>query len=242
MQKYGDRVRRCSPLQSWRKQPLNEFFIPTVREAYVMSWPNPLLPFLLLLQKERSTPLLRCSSLTCHFAVWYTLVILFPLKHGQQVGFVIFINRNHSLSGNTDVPSGLCQVRGVYLLTARSSPWAAKSQTLQARNKSLAHIAAIEQEGAHKTYWKMRTDIFSDFEQDQWNQLRDAFLAHLLSHIERLPSSRVAISHQTTSLWLFYSQAMFLSSAWTFISACWLSVVLLAHSWGKCLWRWCFSF
>lgn len=200
---------------------------------------NPLLTFLLLLQKERSPPLPRCWSVTCHFAVIHTAYSL--SSKAWAIGKFCYFHTQKSLS-QWKYRCPICQIRGVYLLTARSSPWAAKSQTLQARNKSLAHIAEIEQEGAYKTYWKMRTDIFSDFEHDQWNQLRDAFLAPLLFYVERLPSSWAAISHQTTSLWLFYNQAVLLSSAWTFISACWLSVVLVAHSWGKCLWRWCFSF
>lgn len=107
--------------------------------------------------------------------------------------------------------------------------------------KAWLHRAQIEQEGAHKTYWKMSTDTFSDFEHDQWSQLRAAFLAHLLLHIEgsQLLGSQ---SHHTNSLRLFYNWAVFWFSAWTFIFARWLSVVLLTHSWGKCLWRWCFSF
>lgn len=37
------------PLKSWRKPPLNDFFIPTTGEACAMSWPKPLLTFLLLI-------------------------------------------------------------------------------------------------------------------------------------------------------------------------------------------------
>lgn len=51
MQKCGDRERKCPPPspKSWRKQPLNDFFLPTTAEASAMSWPKPLLTFLLLI-------------------------------------------------------------------------------------------------------------------------------------------------------------------------------------------------
>lgn len=199
MQEYGDKSeRKCSPRKSWRKQPLNEPFTPmAVRKTCVMSWPCPLLIFLLLLHEAllRKGQLSLCGAghSQCLRTVWHTLVTL-SLKHGHRVDFINFI-AEITFSVGTQMSRVTFNKSEVFIyLHTRSMPWAAKAQTQQVRKR---------QERTHKTVWKTGTDIFGDFGHDQQNRLRGTFLAHVQLHIKRLLSSRAANSQQPARFGLF---------------------------------------
>lgn len=197
-------------------------------------------PFTRSSAQERSAPSLWCWSLTvppcCPAHISYSL----SLKHGHQVDFINFVSGSPILSGNTDVLPDLQQVRGGY---PPQGPHLGqpKLKLHRQETKPWLHMAQTEQEGAHKTDWERGTDVFSDFERDQWNHLRGTFLLACCSTQKGSPALGQLTAIRPT-LWHFHNRAMFLFSAWTSISARWLSVVLQTHSWGKCLWRWCFSF
>lgn len=129
MQKCGDRERKYPPLPKELEKAAFKWLFPTYHsrsqcDELAKASADFSSPYLW----RKGQLWLWCQSLVCHFAVWHTLVTLCPLQHGHQVDFVIFMSRNDVLSGNTDVPCGLQQVRGVYLserwvLTSGSRSW-----------------------------------------------------------------------------------------------------------------------
>lgn len=186
-----------------------------VRKACALSWPNPLLTFLPLsheaLLRKGQLPLRKAGRLQCRLAVRHTGVTLCLRArasgrfHKAEITVSVGIQVFRVTSNNSEG-----------FMSSRATSWAAKAPTVQARNKLLA-LHSTGQEGAIKPagHWERAFSVTVTTTNATGSEVRSWLVCCS-------PALGQVTASEPISPWCFHNSL----SAWTFTSACWLSVVL----------------